>query len=373
MAERQPWLDNLKVLLITLIIAIHGVLSYAGTLEVWTYTEFREVTLSPVTEGVLFVLVAPFGFFMIALLFLVAGLLTPGSLERKGARRFATDRLLRLGVPFVVFVLVLQPTLTYALGHPLGDAPGSYAEEYLGAEKVLDTGPLWFVGVLLIFSLLYAAWRAVRPGTPGAGPPVTFRGLLVVVAVVAVASFAVRFVYPYGSEAGVSDLNQWEWPACAAAFGLGIVASRQGWLTKVPDRLRRQCRALTLAALTGMAVLLLVSGLTDHVEDGGGGWNPWAVAFVVLEVPLTICGPVWLLAVARERLDRRYRGDAVLNRTCYGAFIVQGFVLIGLAAALRQVPAPAEVKALVVATGGVVGSFALAWLLLRLPGLRRVL
>jgi hypothetical protein len=372
-AERQPWLDNLKVLLITLIIAIHGVLSYTGTLEVWTYTEFREVTLSPVTEGVLFVLVAPFGFFMIALLFLVAGLLTPGSIERKGLRRFVGDRLLRLGIPFAVFVLVLEPTLTYALEHPLGDAPGSYAEEYLGAENVLDTGPLWFVGVLLIFSLVYAAWRALRPGTPGTGPPITFRGLLLVVVLVALASFAVRLVYPYGSEAGVSDLNQWEWPACAAAFGLGIVASRQGWLTQVPDRLRRPCRTLTLTALAAMGILLLLAGATDHVEDGGGGWSPWAVAFTVFEAPLTICGPVWLLAVARERLDRRYRGDTVLTRTCYGAFIVQGFVLIGLAAVLRPVPAPAEVKALVVATGGVIGSFALAWLLLRLPGLRRVL
>ena len=58
---------------------------------------------------------------------------------------------------------------------------------------------------------------------------------------------------------------------------------------------------------------------------------------------------------------------------CYAAFIVQSFVLIGLAGALRPVPAPAEIKALLVAGGGVVGSFALAWLLVRIPGLRRVL
>jgi hypothetical protein len=51
---------------------------------------------------------------------------------------------------------------------------------------------------------------------------------------------------------------------------------------------------------------------------------------------------------------------------------VQGFVLIGLAGLLRQVTAPAEIKAVVVATGGVVGSFALAWLLTRVPGVRRV-
>lgn len=372
---RRVWIDNLKVLLVTLIIAIHGVLGYAGTLEVWTYTEFREVTLSPVTEGILFVLVAPFGFFMIALLFLVAGLLTPGSVEHKGAGRFATDRLLRLGVPFALFVFLLQPTLAYALTHRLGEAKGSWTEEYLGAENRVDTGPLWFVGVLLIFSLAYAGWVAVRPPAmvAPAPTPLTFERLLVLTGAVVVTSFLIRLVYPYGSEAGVSDLNFWEWPACIVAFGLGVVTSRQGWLDGVPDRLRRQCRVLTVVALVAMAALLLGAGLSDRVEDGLGGWSWLAVAFALIEAPLTVCGPVWLLGVARDRLDRRYRGDALLNRTCYTAFIVQGFVLIGLAAALRQVSAPAEIKALLVAIGGVVGSFALAWLLVQVPGARRVL
>lgn len=98
-----------------------------------------------------------------------------------------------------------------------------------------------------------------------------------------------------------------------------------------------------------------------------------AAAFAVIEAPLTVCGPIWLLSVARKRLDWTYRGAPLLNRTSYAAFIVQGFVLIGLAAALRQVPLLAELKAVLVATGGVAGSFALAWVLVRTPGLRRVL
>ena len=374
-AVRRPWIDNLKVLLITLIIAIHGVLSYAGTLEVWTYSEFREVTLSPVTEGVLFVLVAPFGFFMIALLFLVAGLLTPGSVERKGVRGFAVDRLWRLGLPFVVFVFLLEPTLTYLLEHPLGDAPGSYWQEYLGAEKVLDTGPLWFVGVLLIFSLGYAAWVAVRPqhDRATARSPVSFRHLLVLMPAVAVASFLVRLVYPYGSEAGRSDLQFWEWPACLAVFVLGIVVEQEGWLEEVPEHVQRPARAVTVVAMVAMAGLLVVAGFADRVEAGMGGWNWYAVAFAAIEAPLTICGPVWLLGVAQARLDHHYRGDALIARASYPAFIVQGFVLIGLAGALRHLEVAAEVKALVVAAGGVAGAFALAWALLRVAVLRRVL
>lgn len=80
-STRQPYLDNLKVVLIIAIIAIHGVIGYAGTVEVWSYSELREVTLSPMSEAVLIVTVAPFGLFMITLLFLVAGLLSGRSID----------------------------------------------------------------------------------------------------------------------------------------------------------------------------------------------------------------------------------------------------------------------------------------------------
>jgi hypothetical protein len=75
-------------------------------------------------------------------------------------------------VPFVVFTLLVQPTLLYALYHPLGVAPESFWREFLGSERQLDTGPLWFAGVLLIFSLAYAGWvpcaRIARPTAPPA-------------------------------------------------------------------------------------------------------------------------------------------------------------------------------------------------------------
>ncbi|WP_405071651.1 acyltransferase family protein [Kribbella sp. NBC_01510] len=253
-STRRPYLDNLKVVLIAAIIVIHAVLGYASIVEVWTYTEFREVTLATATQVVLFVLVSPFAFFLIALLFLVAGLLTPSSLERKGTGRFLRDRLLRLGVPFVVYVLFVQPTLNYALQHPLRAAPGSYRAEYLATGR-LDTGPLWFVGVLLVFSVGYAGWNAWRRRRPSEGPgtrPISLRTLMLAAVAVAPASFAVRLVYPYGSESGFTDLNFWEWPACIAVFAVGISASRQGWVTAVPDRLARQCRDLTLPAASAM-------------------------------------------------------------------------------------------------------------------------
>lgn len=370
--RRVLWLDNLKVGLIALIIAIHAVLGYVGSDQWWTYADVQETTLAPVTEIVVAVVVGPFGLFLIALLFLVAGLMSAPSMSRKGPARFARDRVLRLGVPFAVFVGLLWPLITYGLYHPLGAAPGSF-----WAELDVDTGTLWFIGVLLVFSLGYAAAVAVRDPPTRTWPrgPIGTRHLAGLVVAVAALTFVVRLVVPFGAE-DPTDLNLWEWPACLGLFTLGVLASPHGWVAEVPPGVRRSARWLALAGLLAAAALFLAVALLD--VDGDtllGGASPAAAAFATVEATLTVFGSVWLLGLAQAHLDRPLlpHGPA-LARAAYGAFLLQGPVLIGLALLVRPVDVPAEVKALALVVGGVVASFALAHLLVtRVPALRRVL
>lgn len=110
--KRRLYVDNLKVILIAGVIAGHAIASYSDE-DFWPYAEMKEVTLSGATQLLLYAVVAPATLLMIPLLFLVAGLLTPSSVDRKGPGPFARDRLLRLGVPFTAYVLLLQPLLMY--------------------------------------------------------------------------------------------------------------------------------------------------------------------------------------------------------------------------------------------------------------------
>lgn len=86
-------------------------------------------------------------------------------------------------------------------------------------------------------------------------------------------------------------------------------------------------------------------------------------------------GSVWILGNAQRRLNRGFWwGSPAIGRSAFGAFVLQGLMLIGLAVVLRPFDVAAEVKALVVAAGGVAGSFALARLLIgRVPGIARIL
>jgi hypothetical protein len=382
-AGRLAYVDNLKVLLVAAIIAGHGLGSYTST-EMFAYADVRETTLAPATEAALIAVIAPVGLFMIPMLFLVAGLLTPASLERKGPGAFARDRLLRLGVPFAVYSFLVWPAILYALYRPLGNAGGSYWQELVGTpDEALDTGYLWFVGDLLLFSLAYAAWAALRrrAGPSGttpttAGRDIGFLHLSALAAAVGVCTFAVRFAFPFDSQRLV-DLNVYQWPECIALFTLGVVAARSGWLTGIPDRLRRQCRTATLVSAAAFLGTLGVAGVGGALDQSAwqGGWQWPALVFAVGGSALAVFEPVWLLAEAQRHLDRALPGVGPwAARSAYGAFLLQGLFLIGLAVALRPAPAPAEVKAVLVAVGSVAGSFGLARLLVsRVPGAARVL
>ena len=118
----------------------------------------------------------------------------------------------------------------------------------------------------------------------------------------------------------------------------------------------------------GLVELFSVFGLAAAPGDDEVVYESgvhWAVLLLgAVEGPLAVGASVWLLAVAQQRLDRQ-PGPFLraMSRSAYGAFLVQGVVLLALMIALRPIALPAEVKALTAAGLGVAGSFALAWLL----------
>lgn len=377
-AGRRRYVDNLKVLLIAAIIGGHGVAGYSG-FEFWPYSEMKEVELSAVTQGLVMWLVGPLVLVLIPLLFLIAGLLTPRSLDRQGPGAYARRRLLRLGIPFGVYVVLVQPLVMYPV-HPPGETPGSYWDEFVGAgDQTLDTGPLWFVGTLLIFSLGYAAWAVVVGHDPAhrVVRALGVRRLLLLVLPVAAATYLIRVAVPFGEGNKGVSLNVWEWPACLTLFVLGIVMSGRGWLDEVPDLEWRRARVVALAGVAGMVAFVGVAVAlgADGDQWWGGSWHWASLGWSFFEVLLGLFGAIWVLGSSQRHLDRRLRwvGPAV-SRSAFGAFVLQTPVLIGLAFVLRAVTLPAELKALALAVTAVVVSFGLARLLIeRVPGMRRVL
>jgi hypothetical protein len=367
---RRSWADNLKVVLVAGVIVAHVTMAWTGVGN-WVFTE------TPVRDPLWPLLVFASGvgaLFGMALFFVIAGLFTAPSLARKGTRRFVRDRTVRLGVPLLVYLVLLAPFIEYVDPENAG-WPGSFLSFTLDVvwwswPLPPAWGPAWFLAVLLAFSWIYAAWRAWRPAH-GSGP-LTGRGLLVVGAVLAVAAFAARTQVSLGEEVGRLALGQA--PAWVAGFCLGVLAGERGWFTPLDLRLARRTRHAAWAAM-GAALLVLggavASGLPIEVFAGGTTWQ--SALLCCVEAALVLTMPIWLVDVFQRRFDHQGPLMRAASRAAFAAFLVHQAVLVGLVLLTHRLSLPPEVDYLSVAVLGVLGSFVLGDVLLRLPGMSRVL
>jgi hypothetical protein len=375
-AKRLTYLDNVRVVMVAGVIVGHAIAGYAGMN--WTYADVAEGEMGELSGAVFALLILPFAVFVMALFFLVAGLLTPGALDRKGPRRFARDRLIRLGIPLAAFTFVLWPLMTYGLYAAAG-SDWSLWDVYAD-DPTLDNGPLWFVEVLLIYSLVYAAWVGWRSrgGRGGRGDrltngPLRVRQLVALGVGIAISTFVIRRWFPFDS-LQFTNAHLWQWPECIGLFGLGIVSARRGWLQPVPERIRRGCGWVALIAT--VALILAFASTSDpesSVETFGGGWRWEALVLATIGGVLSVTASIWVLAFAQRHWDRAGRTARAMGRAAYAAFMFQGVPLIVFALAVRPLDVPLEIKAVTVAAGGIVGSFALGWALATRTRLGRIM
>ena len=171
-SSRMLYIDNLRTLVIALVIVLHVCSTYGGE-DSWYYKEGHP---DIITSSVLTVCTAMVGVFPMGLLFLIAGYFTPASYEHKGTWRFLKDRLLRLGIPMLFFDFIIQPILIYTVDVSVNGYDGTFRKmlkDYYGSFHI-GTGPLWFVEALLIFTLVYVLWKqvvcpAAKSGHSGCG------------------------------------------------------------------------------------------------------------------------------------------------------------------------------------------------------------
>ena len=351
---RLSAVDNLKVVLVAWVICGHALLGYAA-IGGWPYDEVNEVTFHPGVETVLAALIGPSGLFFMGTFYFMAGSFTPGSLERKGRQRFVADRLVRLGVPWVVSAVVVWPTFVWIAYRGAGQDV-SWWQAFTRRDPLLDSGSLWFVGVLLIFSVALAFAPPVKERA------ITGRTAFGTTMVVAGTTFLTRLVFPARS-GQIGDLHLWWWPQCLGMFLLGAV----GGLTlaqRVPDDLYRTSRNVVVATIAVLPVAAALFGVLDlaaNAEPFLGGWRWQVAALALVEGVLVVAGSLWLVGLAQRRLTGQGPFTQGLARSAYVAFVVQGPVLLGLATAMRPFDLPAEVKAPVVGAGAIVVSFAIGW------------
>lgn len=156
---RDASLDYLRAALTLLVVAHHSSLAYTS----WASFNPQAPLLStaPIVDGVRW---AGFDYaenfndvFFMSLMFFISGLFVYPALRRQGSWSFVLDRLLRLGLPFVVAVVGLMP-LAYYASWQLAGRPENFGTYYRAlAAQGFMVGPPWFIWVLLLFDVVAAA------------------------------------------------------------------------------------------------------------------------------------------------------------------------------------------------------------------------
>lgn len=397
-AARLDYVDALRAFLILLVIAHHSVEAYVAR-------HAPEIALldAPIPRAWSFLAVNA-AFFM-GLFFFLAGYYTPGAYDRKGAGRFIGDRWSRLGIPFFLGFLLIVPLadwmrLTLSPGLvtiPFGGVHIGYwdyfTRDFLGIGSrpelwpvgerwpQMNFGWLWFVEHLLIYSMLYAAWRALVPTrTKDSAPPAPPTGWAIFgyAVALAVASYLIRIPYPINR--WIAFLGFWQMepahlPQYASLFVIGLIAGRGRWIETMP-----RARGLAWLAVGVALALLLYVGVGFGFIGGG---TPTAAAAGGLHLPNPMesiysafaCTAfvVGLPVAFREMALGAGRLWQMLGRNVLAIYVFHFPIVLLVQGLLLETDLPKWSRLLLTWPLAVVITVAFTnWVVLRIPGLRRV-
>ncbi|MEO8104060.1 MAG: acyltransferase family protein [Betaproteobacteria bacterium] len=374
---RLPWVDHLRTLMIVLVVNLHACVSYSHVGD-WYFMSAQEPTLAAKVPFIVWQ--AHLQSFFMGLLFFISAYFAYGSLARHGTRAFVRERLVRLGLPALLYMLVIHPFILLVLNpwnHDFG-APITFYVNYLFTGRFLGaSGPLWFAVALLIFCLALAGWRAMRPlpasvdATQPAVPSGTF--LLLFALAIGLGSFAVRLVQPIGTN--VLNMQLCFFVQYVTFFLAGLHAARHGWLLPLAQSSR--ARIAGWLALFGGPTLLLaimfIGAKTAPPEAFFGGWRWQAFGYAMWEQLAGVGLSLGLLALFSRNFNFERPWLRWLADRSFGVYCLHAPVIIALAMLYRALPQNMYALVALLTVTGLTFSFILADIGRRLPGLRRIL
>ena len=375
---RLTFIDNLRILLITLVMMVHLSINYGGAGS-WYYKEGQADTFSSILLTWHNAVVQAFS---MGLFFLIAGYFTAGSYDRKGPRQFLKDRLLRLGIPMLCYDFVIGPLVVYPLiQFSAWQSTGPYTD-YLARYYTrfhIGTGPLWFVETLLIFAIGYALWRAfVRKPAPEAqidgklpGSPAIAAFAIALGAV----SFVVRIWLPIGWAFGPLNLQFPFFPQYICTFIIGIVAYRRNWLATIPDAMGKLWLGVAVIFILILFPVLFVSGgaMSGDISAFVGGLHWQCFALAVWEQFTGVAMIIALMFISRKWFNRQGNVSKAMSASAYTAYIIHAPVIIFVAILIRNISLYPLLKFALAVLIAVPLCFALANVVRQLPLARRIL
>jgi peptidoglycan/LPS O-acetylase OafA/YrhL len=369
---RLLYIDNLRILVISLVIVSHCSITYGGP-GGWYFTDPANAPGIPFVLAVIDTINQSFfmGFFT-----LVSAYFVLPSLLRKGREKFGHDRLIRLGIPLLFYVLVINPVLTIlllAFGAPLPLPLATILNPVTGPAF----GPMWFVWFLLLATGAYMLWTAYRPpAEPGSVPLKPVPGIAAIAGfglLLGIVTAVVRIFIPIGST-WLFNFQLPFFPQYIALFIVGIWAAENHWFDSIPDHLGKICTVVALA-LIAIEPFFMYSVLNSpggiSLVTGGLHWQ--TIAYALWEQMACVMIITALIWVFSRRLNVQGPVTKAMAADSYTVYVFHPIVLVSLSLVFAGIALPQLAKFAVVLPLVIAFSFILAHLIRSIPGVDRVL
>jgi hypothetical protein len=313
--------------------------------------------------------------------FLLAGYFTPGSLDRKGAGAFLKDKLVRLGIPVLMFTFVLGPLSWLGLWLMPSALTGiTSPPSWQAYPRFVGLGPLWFALMLLFFSIGYAVWRMLTRkrtlSSTGESTP-SYAGIGIVVLVLAGLSYLMRMVVPIGKE--VLDFPTLAYlPQYLGFFIIGTIASRRNWIRRLPGSMG----VVGFAAVAVASLLLFplaFSGrlfslaLTPALENAWGNGHWRSAVYALWDAIMAVGMCLGLTVLFRRFFSGQSRAGWLLSRQSYAVYVIHIPLIVVIAYLLRGITIAPLAKFGLASLIAVPVCFVVAYMVRKIPVVSKIL
>jgi peptidoglycan/LPS O-acetylase OafA/YrhL len=340
-ATRLAFIDNLRWSAISMVVVMHAAVTYspfgswyvrehprlglAGAVAFGTYQSFQHA----VSMG---------------LLFGIAGYFAASALARRGAGSFLRERAFRLGLPLLLYILVIGPVTQYFIAGSWAAVPGGFTAAWIAHLRDLtlfqDSGPLWFCFVLLLFCLCFTAYRAVRPflGVDATRRPPGLLAVSMYALAMALVTFVVSGMAPYAGT--ILNVDVHDFPQYPLMFAAGTMAYAHDWPRTIQARAGRWWLGggLVVSVAIWVALIGLGGALQHHLATYGGGWH-WQAAGMDLWRSVTcLTLSLGLITLYRDHVNGHGPVARFLTRNAFGVYVFHAPILILTTQVLRHWP-----------------------------------
>ena len=366
--SRLLYIDNLRIFLISLVVLHHFAITY-GAPGGWYYNE-SQAGFPEVIPLAMFV-AGNQAFFMGMFFFIAAFFIVP-SLTRKGLEVFVKDRLIRLGIPTLIFYFLLSPFTVFIRLKFIEGQIISFVE-VLKNGWGLGFGPMWFVEALLLFTAIYLLIRKFKftirltfPSTIMILTAALLTGLL---------QFLIRIWIPVGSSHEFTNFQPPFFLQYIFLFALGIIACQNNWLESISFKTGRNWFFVSQGLIfIGFPVLFIFGGAAETGTEKFMGGTTWqSFAYAVWEQLVCFSMVIGLLGITKVKWNKQGKLAKILSESSYAVFVLHPPVLVGLSAVFLGWGIPQILKFITLAPLALIICFIIAVLFRKIPGVNKVL